>query len=61
MTKTWSMQDVVCGKCGIPIRDGFCGLSCDGQAEGITVTVTGSRPMPEQPSKRLDSKEDSML
>jgi hypothetical protein len=31
-------HDVVCGKCGAPIRDGFCDLSCDGRADGIPVT-----------------------
>lgn len=30
-------SDVICSKCEHPIRDGFCGLNCDGKAEGITV------------------------
>lgn len=33
-------QDVVCGKCWFPIRDSFCGLACDGRADGVTVNIT---------------------
>ena len=31
--------DVVCSGCGVPIRDGFCGLNCSGRFEGIRVVI----------------------
>lgn len=39
MKKQRVIRDVVCSKCGFPIRDGICDFNCDGKADGEAVSI----------------------